>query len=228
MDPTLKCGHYTQWYSAEENWFFFPFASAYQLHIASGLEVQAHVHSPLSVPGPHLAGWNLCSPCACCHGLSEFICAPVLCIQKKMFHQSHPPPLALRIFLPLLPIRSQVLEGRDLMRTSDFAPRAPRSRTLCTPSSCRSCFLSLGHIFFLYLEQISFSKLQLIHFYGKEKNISLLWRYNRWEVGLQRHASYLPFVSKIKGARTPASQMLSLSVSAVAMSADASKSKSGN
>lgn len=152
MDNTLEHGPYHEvWsiYPVILHWrkLTFPFANGYQAYSFWAREASPCPFTPLSV-GCHLA-WTCAGAVHAATDSPNPYVHQSCQIQKKMIHQSHLPPLSLRIFLPCPPIRSLILEGRGLMRTSVLAPSIPRPHPLCTSSSgCESLvFLTLGTFF---------------------------------------------------------------------------------
>jgi hypothetical protein len=78
--------------------------------------------------------------CACCLSLCDFSQALIRLVRGLLFC-CPPSPLALTLFLFLLPWGSLNPEGKDLMETSCLGLRVPRSLTLSIMSGCGSLHL---------------------------------------------------------------------------------------
>lgn len=77
IEPSLKCGLQTQWYSIESEKTNFPFVSACQLKIVSRSEAGTCVHFPFQCGTP--SGLDLCRSCSVqAASLSEFRSVSVL------------------------------------------------------------------------------------------------------------------------------------------------------
>lgn len=127
MGPTRKCGWYTWWHSAGENWFFsFPSSIS-----GNSCLFESGTLGPLPLlSSGNLSGLTLCSPT---HNVtvSASSCVPTPCwIWKKLFAWSCPSPLVLTLFLPPLQHPTPNLDGEDLTMT--FHSRVSNS-------SCEDC-----------------------------------------------------------------------------------------
>lgn len=120
MGPALECGWNTQGHSTGENQFTTP----QQVSTANSFFVRGGTLCPLLLPRSGIrSDASLCTSCACCHSLSEFMCASVLLSLKNSVSlvlfttpgSNNPSPL---------PSRSLSLSRRCFIKKSHLGLRA--------------------------------------------------------------------------------------------------------
>ena len=120
--------------------FFFSFASSYQLDMASELEMRARVH--------FFQHWDhiWCRPtealCMLPQSLWALVCIGPAVFRKPCFLSVCHPVCILQFFCLLFQRILLSPEGKEFMQASHLGLSAPRSLTLCPLSSCVSQYVS--------------------------------------------------------------------------------------
>lgn len=130
LEPAMQCGWSIPWHPIGENWFF-------HCQVVSRLDsvlVRDGSQSPVSCLSPGTASARLCAGPA--HAATGSVSSSV---RQYCFVWKTPLPLALSASSSTEILTPEV---RGLMTTSRLEPRAPKSLTFCTLSSCRTlcCF----------------------------------------------------------------------------------------